>query len=56
MILILFYVFESSRISALVEHADFFVDKIVRWDPSSGLHMFFLFLETQKPPTGNDGL
>lgn len=60
-ILILSYLFESSRFSALGKHflvsnADFFVDELARWDLSSGLPMFFLFLEAQEPPSGNEGL
>lgn len=60
-ILILSYGFQSLRFSALVKHflvsnADFFVDEIARWDLSSGLPVFLLFLEAQEPPFGNEGL
>ena len=61
-ILILSYAFESWRFSALGKHflvswmLIFFVHELARWDLSSGLPMFFLFLEAQEPPSGNEGL
>ena len=53
-----------ARVPARVEHfwvnnadqADYFVDKIGRQRLSSGLRVFFQFLENQEPLSENDGL